>query len=123
MVYDNVGPSTWAESVPLLDRAGRFVCSGATTGFELTVDAVALYRNHTTAYFYMCGPRDDLVELVRLVAEGRIDPVIDSRFPLSGTAAAEARLAAGGQFGKIVLVPDSKLPEASHAHRELLSAP
>lgn len=109
VVFDNVGPGTWRESIPLLDRGGRFVCSGATTGFELTVDAVALYRNHTSAFFYMCGPREDLVELVGLVAGDRIDPVIDSRFPLSDAAAAEARLAAGEQFGKIVLVPDAKL--------------
>jgi acryloyl-coenzyme A reductase len=114
VLFDNVGPSTWAESVPLLDRAGRFVCSGATTGAELTVDAIALYRNHTTAYFYMCGPREDLVELVRLVDAGRIEPVIDSRYRMSDAAAAEAHLAAGEQFGKVVLVPDSKLaPEAT----------
>jgi NADPH:quinone reductase-like Zn-dependent oxidoreductase len=107
VLFDNVGPETWEKSVPLLDRTGRFVCSGATTGFELTVDVVSLYRNHTTAFFYMCGPRRDLAELVRLVADGRIDPVIDSRFPLSDAAGAEARLAAREQFGKIVLVPDS----------------
>jgi acryloyl-coenzyme A reductase len=109
VLFDNVGPETWAKSVPLLDRAGRFVCSGATTGFELSVDVVSLYRNHTTAYFYMCGPRADLAELVRLAGEGRIDPVIDSRFPLSDAAGAEGRLAAREQFGKIVLVPDSVL--------------
>jgi NADPH:quinone reductase-like Zn-dependent oxidoreductase len=63
-------------------------------------------------YFYMCGPSADLAELVRLVADGRIDPVIDSRFPLSDVAAAEARLAAREQFGKIVLVPDSVLQQA-----------
>jgi acryloyl-coenzyme A reductase len=109
VLFDNVGPETWAKSLPLLDRTGRFVCSGATTGFELSLDVVALYRNHTTAYFYMCGPRADLADLVRLAGEGRIDPVIDSRFPLSDAAGAEARLAAREQFGKIVLVPDSVL--------------
>jgi NADPH:quinone reductase-like Zn-dependent oxidoreductase len=109
MLFDNVGPNTWKESVPLLDRGGRFVCSGATTGFELTADVVALYRNHVSAFFYMCGARADLVELVRLVEEGRFEPVIDSRYPLSQAAAAEARMAASEQFGKIVLVPDSKL--------------
>jgi NADPH:quinone reductase-like Zn-dependent oxidoreductase len=109
VLFDNVGPATWSSSVSLLDRGGRFVCCGATTGFELTVDVVALYRNHVTAFFYMCGPRADLVELVRLVGDGRFDPVIDSRYPLSEAAAAEARLAAGEQFGKIVLVPDWKL--------------
>jgi NADPH:quinone reductase-like Zn-dependent oxidoreductase len=109
VLFDNVGPATWAQSVPLLDRTGRFVCCGATTGFELTVDVVALYRNHVTAFFYMAGARADLAELVQLVGEGRIEPVIDSRFPLSEAAAAEAHLAACEQFGKIVLVPDSKL--------------
>jgi NADPH:quinone reductase-like Zn-dependent oxidoreductase len=107
VLFDNVGPESWAKSLPLLDRTGRFVCSGATTGFELMVDVVSLYRNHTTAYFYMCGPRSDLADLVRLVADGRLEPVIDSRFPLSEAAGAEARLAAREQFGKIVLVPDS----------------
>ena len=112
VVFDNVGPATWPLSLPLLDRAGRFVCSGATTGAELSVDAISLYRNHVTAYFYMCGPRADLAELVRLVGKGRIDPVIDSRYPLSDAARAEGRMAACEQFGKIVLVPDSVLEAA-----------
>ena len=109
VLFDNVGSATWSQSMPLLDRAGRFVCSGATTGFDLSLDAIALYRNHITAYFHMGGPRIDLAALVYLVGEGRIDPVIDSRFPLSDAAAAEDHLAARAQFGKIVLVPDSVL--------------
>ena len=112
VLFDNVGPATWPKSLPLLDRAGRFVCSGATTGPELSFDAVALYRNHVTAYFYMCGSRQDLADLVQLVDQGRIDPVIDSRYPLSDVAAAEARLVAHEQFGKIVLVPDSVLRQS-----------
>lgn len=115
VLFDNVGPATWTRSVPLIDRAGRFVCSGATTGPELTLDAVALYRNHVTAHFFMNGASRDLVELVDLVAAGRVDPVIDSRYPLSEATRAEARLAAREQFGKIVLVPDSVLRESPPA--------
>jgi acryloyl-coenzyme A reductase len=115
VLFDNVGPATWARSVPLLDRTGRFICSGATTGPELTLDAVALYRNHVTAHFFMNGAGQDLVELVDLVAARRVDPVIDSRYPLSEAARAEARLAAREQFGKIVLVPDSVMRESSGA--------
>lgn len=109
VLFDNVGPATWTQSLPLLDRAGRFVCSGATTGHALSLDAMALYRNHITAFFYMCGPRADLADLVRLVETGRIDPVIDSTYPLSEVVRAEARLAACEQFGKLVLVPDQVL--------------
>ena len=61
----------------------------------------------------MCGARQDLADLVQLVGQGRIDPVIDSRYPLSDVASAEARLAAHEQFGKIVLVPDSVLQQPS----------
>ena len=112
VLFDNVGPVTWASSIPLLDRAGRFICSGATTGPELTLDVVSLYRNHITAHFFMNGARQDLVELVDLVAARRVDPVVDSRFPVSEAATAEARLAAREQFGKIVLVPDSVMKES-----------
>jgi threonine dehydrogenase-like Zn-dependent dehydrogenase len=55
----------------------------------------------------MCGPRLDLVGLVQLVGDGRIEPVIDSRYPMSDAARAEARLAARERYCKIVLVPDS----------------
>jgi acryloyl-coenzyme A reductase len=109
VLYDNLGAATWEKSIALLDRGGRFVCSGATTGCELVLDAVALYRNHVTAHFYMGGRSDDLATLVELVAEGRIEPEIDSRFPMSCAARAEERLLAREHFGKIVLVPDSVL--------------
>jgi acryloyl-coenzyme A reductase len=123
VLFDNVGPATWAKSVPLLDRTGRFLCSGATTGPELTLDAVALYRNHVTAHFFMNGSSQDLVELVELVAAGRVDPVIDSRYALSRAGHAEARLAAREQFGKIVLIPDSVMKESVGAVERSTAVP
>jgi NADPH:quinone reductase-like Zn-dependent oxidoreductase len=122
VLYDNVGTATWPQSIPLLDRGGRFVCSGATTGFDLSLDAIALYRNHISAHFYMCGPSEDLAVLVALVAAGRIDPVIDSRYPLSEAAGAEARLAAREHFGKVVLVPDSVVDRADEPHHTVAVA-
>jgi len=122
VLYDNVGTATWSKSIALLDRGGRFICSGATTGFELSLDAIALYRNHISAYFYMCGPSEDLAALVALVGQGRIHPVIDSRYPLSDAAGAEARLAARQQFGKIVLVPDSLLQDPRLRIRQTTTA-
>ena len=125
ILFDNVGPATWGKSVKLLDRAGRFFCSGTSTGFDLSIDVMALYRNHVTAYFYMCGPREDLAALVSLVGDGRIDPVIDSVHPISEAAGAEARLAAHQQFGKLVLVPDPLLgqPDSPAAPEGLSDRP
>jgi acryloyl-coenzyme A reductase len=108
ILFDNVGPATWGKSLDLLDRGGRFFCSGGVTGSRLEADVMDLYRRHITAYFYMCGASADLTELVRLVDEGRIEPAIDSSYRLSAAADAERRLAAHDQFGKLVLVPDHR---------------
>jgi acryloyl-coenzyme A reductase len=108
ILFDNVGPATWGKSLDLLDRGGRFFCSGGVTGSRLEADVMDLYRRHITAYFYMCGASADLTELVRLVDEGRIEPAIDSSHRLSAAADAERRLAAHDQFGKLVLVPDHR---------------
>ena len=105
VVFDNVGEATWAQSVPCLARAGRFVCSGATTGDKLTLDARWAYRNMISLHFYMLGTRRNLEQLVELVADRSIDPVIDSRFALGDIVAAERKLAAQDHFGKIVLDP------------------
>lgn len=111
VLFDNVGPVSWSKSVGLLDRGGRFFCSGGTTGPALSLDVMPLYRNQITMYFYANGSISDLRELVRLAGEGRIDPVIDTRFPLSEAATAEARVEARKQFGNVVLVPDSVMSE------------
>ena len=112
VLFDNVGPATWPHTLGLLDRGGRFFCSGGLTGSQLTADVMALYRNHVTAYFYMCGARADLAALVQLVAEGRLDPVVDGCHKLSTAAEAERQLADRAQFGKVVLVPDVLVPDA-----------
>lgn len=107
VLFDNLGPSSWNKSLKLLDRAGRFICSGATTGPELSLDVIACYRNQTSMHFYTNGSSADLRELVGLVSEGRIDPVIGSRYPLSEAAKAEVHVEDGDQFGKVVLIPDA----------------
>ncbi len=105
-VFDNVGVQTWRRSIGCLDRAGRLYCSGGTTGLELSVDVRQLYRGQITLHFFTHGPKADLERLVGLVADGTIEPVIDSRFPMSQAARAEEKLAAREHFGKIILVPD-----------------
>jgi NADPH:quinone reductase-like Zn-dependent oxidoreductase len=113
VVFDNVGEATWAQSVACLARAGRFVCSGATTGPNMMFDARWAYRNMVSLQFYMLGSRRNLERLVELVADGSIVPVIDSRFALGDIVAAEHKLATQDHFGKIVLDPD--VPPSGHA--------
>ncbi len=109
VVFDNIGAETWTQSISCLGRAGRVLCSGNTGGFTVPLDLRTLYRNMIQLRFHMQGARGDLEALVGLVAEGRLEPVIDSRLALSEAIAAQERLASMRQFGKVVLVPDTLL--------------
>jgi NADPH:quinone reductase-like Zn-dependent oxidoreductase len=53
----------------------------------------------------MQGTSTELRTLVEAVADGRLHPVIDSRYPLADIVAADRRLAERKNFGKVVLTP------------------
>jgi len=51
------------------------------------------------------GTRADFDQVMGLIFEGRLRPVIDRVYPLDEIRQAEARLDHDEQFGKIVLIP------------------
>jgi len=51
------------------------------------------------------GSDQDFLEMLALVKEKEIHPVIDQIFPLSEAVSAFDRMKAGDQLGKIVLIP------------------
>jgi NADPH:quinone reductase-like Zn-dependent oxidoreductase len=53
------------------------------------------------------GFRRDLVTLLGLLEERRIEPIVARRFPLTEARQAQELLASGGVTGKIVLLPDT----------------
>ena len=59
-----------------------------------------LYRKHDPGLFWRTHE-----ELVRLVGEGKIDPLVGDVLPLDQAPQALARLADRGTVGKVVLVP------------------
>jgi len=54
---------------------------------------------------------DDFAEVMGLVVQGKLLPVLDSTFPLSDAAAAQERLWRGESIGKITL----DIPRCFHA--------
>lgn len=107
VVFDNIGAETWSQSLGCLDRGGRMLCSGNTGGFEVPLDLRAAYRKMIEMRFHMQGGLADFRALLELLGSGAIEPVIDSTLPLSEAPAAQQRLGAQEQFGKVVLVPDA----------------
>jgi NADPH:quinone reductase-like Zn-dependent oxidoreductase len=103
LVIENVGAATWSDSQKILRKAGRIVTYGRTTGREAITNLSLLFWNEQTLIGSTMGNLNDFREIMELVFSGKIDPLIDSVYPLEQAADAYAHYERGEQFGKIVL--------------------
>ncbi len=103
VVFEHVGIATWDDSLASLAASGRLVTCGATTGFDAKLDLRFLFSRQLSLLGSYMGTKPELHTVMRLVAAGRLKPVVDRIFPLAEAAAAHAYLESSSQFGKVVL--------------------
>jgi NADPH:quinone reductase-like Zn-dependent oxidoreductase len=103
VVFEHVGTATWDESIASLASSGRLVTCGATTGYDAKIDLRFLFSRQLSLLGSYMGTKSELQTVIKLVAAGRLKPVVDRVFPLSEAAAAHAYLESSSQFGKVVL--------------------
>jgi len=105
VVIEHVGEATWAKCMRSLARGGRLVTCGATSGAKGTLDLAALFSKQLTVYGSYMGTKGELMDAARYFFSGQLKPVVDRTYPLAEAVAAQQRLEASGQFGKVVLLP------------------
>ncbi|MBA2706952.1 MAG: zinc-binding dehydrogenase [Gemmatimonadaceae bacterium] len=103
LVVDSVGEATWAESLGALGRGGRLVTCGGTSGPQVQTDVRRLFWNQWSIMGSTMGNESEFDAVTAEFRAGRLVPVVDSVFDLDNGRAAFERLAAGEQFGKIVV--------------------
>jgi NADPH:quinone reductase-like Zn-dependent oxidoreductase len=103
VVFEHVGTATWDDSLASLAAGGRLVTCGATTGYDAKVDLRFLFSRQLSLLGSYMGAKSELHAVLKLVAAGRLKPVVDRIFPLAEAAAAHAYLESSSQFGKVVL--------------------
>ena len=103
VVVDNVGAATWARSLGALGRAGRLVTCGATSGPVVETDVRRMFWNQWSLLGSTMGSDAEFDAVAERLAAGELRPPVDAVLPLERGREAFERLAAGGQFGKIVL--------------------
>jgi len=103
VVVDNVGAGTMPMSLRAARRGGRILTVGNTGGPTFEIDNRFIFGKHLSILGSSMGTRTDFARVMGLVFEGRLRPVLDRQFALQEAAAAQARLAAGDQMGKITL--------------------
>lgn len=104
-VVESVGEATWAHSVRSVRPGGTIVVCGATSGDAPPAELTRLFFSEIRVQGVTMGSREDLAALLRFCARTGVRPVIDSEVSLADVGTGLARLAAGDQTGKIVVVP------------------
>jgi NADPH:quinone reductase-like Zn-dependent oxidoreductase len=103
VVFEHVGTATWDDSLASLAPSGRLVTCGATTGYDAKIDLRFLFSRQLSLLGSYMGTKSELHSVMRLVATGRLKPIVDRIFPLAEAAAAHLYLESSFQFGKVVL--------------------
>ncbi len=103
VIIDSAGGAAFG---PLLDAAapgGRIVFFGGTLGNIPDLPPAKVFWKQLSILGSTMGTPQDFDDLLALVTEKGIVPVVDEVFPLAEGEAALRRLEAGAQFGKVVL--------------------
>ena len=103
VVVDCVGEATWASSLGALGKRGRIVTCGGTSGPNLQIDVRRLFWNQWTIMGSTMGSDAEFEAIVNELRAGRLEPPVDSVYPIEQGADAFSRLQSGEQFGKVVV--------------------
>jgi len=102
VVFEHVGPDTWAGSLLALARGGRLVTCGSTSGVSAPTNLMHLYQQQIRIFASFGASLRNVREGLDQMAAGVL-PVIDSELALADIAGALARLESRDVFGKIVV--------------------
>jgi NADPH:quinone reductase-like Zn-dependent oxidoreductase len=105
LVIETVGEATWKHSMRSLVEHGRIVVAGSTSGPNPAADLQRLFYRQIDVLGSTMGDRAELEALLRFLVVTGTRPVIDSERPLAQARDAFAAMAAGEEFGKLVLIP------------------
>ena len=103
VVFEHVGPDTFAQSMFCLKRGGTLVTCGSTTGINCEINLFQLYQQQLRLIgSFGCSIRN-LGDALRKMADGVVSPVIDSVIALDEIDDALARMEQRNVFGKIIV--------------------
>ena len=112
VVVDTVGhETTMADAMELVRPGGRVVAVGYAVGggFVLPSPHVVLQEISVVGSRY--GRRDDIEHAIRLVAEGRVQVVVDRVLAFEDAEEAFSALEAGDAVGRLVIAVDGQTSE------------
>ncbi|MEM7074581.1 MAG: alcohol dehydrogenase family protein [Pseudomonadota bacterium] len=105
VVADIVGGDAWPGLIDVLERGGRYTCSGAIAGPMVELDLRTFYLRDLSFFGSTIIDPEVTVALVRYIEAGEIKPVLAATYPLAELREAQAAFIAKEHTGNIVVIP------------------
>ena len=105
VVADVVGGSGWPELIDILERGGRYTCSGAIAGPIVRFDLRRFYLRDLTFTGSTVVPSHVLRDIVGYIERGEVRPVLAATWPLAALREAQQAFIDKRHVGNIVVVP------------------
>ncbi len=105
VVADIVGGNYWPTLIDILERGGRYTCSGAIAGPMVTLDLRTFYLRDLTFTGSTVIDPEVMQALVRYIEAGEIRPALAATYPLTDLREAQAAFIRKEHTGNIVVVP------------------
>ncbi len=105
VIVNYTGGDSWVRSLKAIKHGGRILTCGATAGFDPPTDIRYIWRREMDIRGSDGWRREDLVQLLEAVQQGRITPVIGAVLPLENTAEGHRLLEDREIFGKVIITP------------------
>jgi NADPH:quinone reductase-like Zn-dependent oxidoreductase len=102
VIVDNVG-TTFVQSLRALKKGGRLLTVGNSGGPRFEIDNRYIFAKHLSIIGSTMSTLADFKQVMDLIVDGKLKPVLDKTYPLQDAAAAQERLWRNENFGKITL--------------------
>ncbi len=103
LIFDIAAFRPVSEYKRILNPGGRYVVAGGSIGRIFQVMFLSLFKAKSMKVTIARVVQEDLLLIAEMMAAGKVRSIIDSRFPLSETAAALRYFEEGRARGKVVI--------------------
>ncbi|MFN8281551.1 MAG: zinc-binding dehydrogenase [Saprospiraceae bacterium] len=103
IIIDGAGGEDFGKLVKVAAPGGRIVSYGATRGSWSGLQVQSVFWKQLSIFGSTMGSDEDFSNMIRMVNDYKIVPVVDKVLPLDQINEAIQYMAVGSQFGKIVI--------------------
>ncbi|QDK83443.1 zinc-binding dehydrogenase [Spirosoma sp. KCTC 42546] len=103
VIIDSAGGPGFSRLIDVAAPGGRIAFFGGTTGTINDIIPPRVFFKQLSIFGTTMGTESEFTDMIKLISDQQIVPVLDEIFPLVATETAMRKMEAGKQFGKIIL--------------------